>query len=237
MKSMLGRRGLVLLGVAAASLAVAGGIAYATIPDNGGTYHACMLNNVGTIRIIDPALQSGSLLQHCTKLETEIAFDQKGPQGLQGIQGEKGDKGDPGAQGPQGDQGPVGPAGPSDVYTGSGNGGFARAGVGNYVVVSSMTLPAGSYLFQASTLVENDGDFGAPLVARCQIVAPGFVGSSLAADLPARTTTNPFVRDWIPMIAAGTTTGGTAAVECSAPADENAFVFSFFYATKVATIH
>jgi hypothetical protein len=235
MKSRLGKRGLVLLGVAAVSLAVAGGIAYATIPDSGGTFHACMLNNVGTIRIIDPALQSNSLLQHCTKPETEIAFDQKGPQGIQGIPGQKGDKGDPGAQGPQGDQGPVGP---SDLYTSDGGrGGFISDGATAYRTVATISLPAGSYLFQASTLVENDSDMGTPLVVRCQIVAPGVPGSAIAQDLPARTTTDPFVRDWIPMISAGTTTGGTASVECAIAEDQLGYVYSFFYATKVSTIH
>ena len=43
---------------AIAIFAVAGGVAYAAIPDAGtGVYHACMLKNIGTIRIIDPERQ------------------------------------------------------------------------------------------------------------------------------------------------------------------------------------
>jgi hypothetical protein len=83
-------------------LAVAGGVAYAAIPDTGtSTYHACMLKNVGTIRIIDPSLPTSSLLQHCNaNLETQITFNQNGP---------KGDAGPPGAVGPPGPQGAPGP--------------------------------------------------------------------------------------------------------------------------------
>ena len=56
------RRRAVVLGIGAVgALAVAGGIAYAAIPDTGtSTYHACMLKNVGTIRIVDPSLPASS---------------------------------------------------------------------------------------------------------------------------------------------------------------------------------
>ena len=40
----------------AALFAVAGGIAYATIPDSGNVYTGCMLKNIGTVRLIDPSL-------------------------------------------------------------------------------------------------------------------------------------------------------------------------------------
>jgi len=66
---------------------LAGGIAYATIPDGGGVYTACRLNDVGTIRLIDPSLPASALLGHCTKLETQIQWNQ---------QGQKGDPGAPG---------------------------------------------------------------------------------------------------------------------------------------------
>ena len=64
---------------AVAAFAVAGGIAYASIPDAGGTYHACMLKGIGTIRIIDPEKQRCS-----AALETEITFNQKGQDGVNG---------------------------------------------------------------------------------------------------------------------------------------------------------
>ena len=46
--------------------AIAGGVAYATIPGPGNVYSACMLKNVGTIRLIDPALPSSNLMSRCT---------------------------------------------------------------------------------------------------------------------------------------------------------------------------
>jgi hypothetical protein len=74
--------------IAVATLAlfvVAGGIAYAAIPDAGsGTFHACMLKGLGTIRIIDPAQQ------HCASIETPISFGAKGDPGLQGSPGHDG---------------------------------------------------------------------------------------------------------------------------------------------------
>jgi len=76
---------LVLAGLVA--LLVAGGIAYATIPDGGGVYTACRLNGVGTIRLIDPSGPSGSLLSRCTQLETQIQWNAKGQQGATGPAG------------------------------------------------------------------------------------------------------------------------------------------------------
>jgi hypothetical protein len=68
-----------------AVFALAGGIAYAAIPDADSTYHACMLKGVGTIRIVDPERQRCS-----AALETEITFGARGPQGLPGTQGAPG---------------------------------------------------------------------------------------------------------------------------------------------------
>ena len=62
---------------AIAIFAVAGGVAYAAIPDARiGVYHACMLKNVGTIRIIDPERQRCS-----SSVEVEITFNKQGPTG------------------------------------------------------------------------------------------------------------------------------------------------------------
>jgi hypothetical protein len=88
--------------IAGAVLAIAGGVAYATIRDGGNVYTACMLKNVGTIRLIDPSLPSTNLMSHCTSLETQISWNQIGQRGLDGPQGPQGPKGDPGATGPAG---------------------------------------------------------------------------------------------------------------------------------------
>ena len=66
------RRRTLFTGAILLALAFAG-IAYSSIPDASGTYTACMLNNVGTLRLIDPA--KSSVLGHCeAKLETLITL-------------------------------------------------------------------------------------------------------------------------------------------------------------------
>jgi hypothetical protein len=95
---------------------LAGGIAWAAIPDEGNVYTACMLKNIGTVRLIDKSLPPNNLMSRCKPaLEVEISWNQRGQQGLQGIQGqpgEKGDTGDPGATGADGAPGQQGPPGP-----------------------------------------------------------------------------------------------------------------------------
>jgi hypothetical protein len=71
-------------------------------------FNACLLNGVGTIRLIDKSLSSTNLMSHCTDKETEISWNQAGQPGPAGAQGAKGDAG---AAGPKGDTGPAGPAG------------------------------------------------------------------------------------------------------------------------------
>jgi hypothetical protein len=105
---------------ALAAAAIAGGVAYATIPDAGNVYTACMLKGVGTVRLIDSSLPPGSPLSHCTSREAQISWNEVGPQGPPGSKGDtgsqgpvgpQGPKGDTGLQGPQGDPGPPGPQG------------------------------------------------------------------------------------------------------------------------------
>ena len=82
-------RAWVVLGVLAA-LVAAGGMAYAAIPGSDGTIHACMLNAAGTVRLIDPSLNAQNLRSHCTSLETEVTWSQRGPAGPPGQQGPPG---------------------------------------------------------------------------------------------------------------------------------------------------
>lgn len=76
--------------IVVAALALGSGIAYATIPDGGGVVTACMLKNVGTVRLIDTALPSSNLLSHCTTLETQVSWNQKGQAGTAGTNGADG---------------------------------------------------------------------------------------------------------------------------------------------------
>ena len=111
MRQLWTRRWLRLFAVAAALFAVAGGIAYATIPDSGSVYTGCMLKNIGTVRLIDPSLPASKLMSHCTAFETKITWNQSGQAGLPGPAGPKGDTGTTGAQGPAGPKGDTGAAG------------------------------------------------------------------------------------------------------------------------------
>jgi hypothetical protein len=116
MNTLFGRRGRRLSVLVVAGLALAGGVAYATIPSSGNVYTACVLKHIGTIRLIDPTLPSSSLMNHCTPPETQISWNQTGQPGPVGPQGPKGDTGaagPAGPQGPAGNDGAPGAAGPA----------------------------------------------------------------------------------------------------------------------------
>ena len=101
MRHIFGLRGRRLALAVVGIFALAGGIAYAAIPDAGtGVYHACMLNTLGTIRIIDPASEQCS-----SSLETEITFNQKGQKGDPGTAGTPGAKAPDGTNGTNGTNG------------------------------------------------------------------------------------------------------------------------------------
>jgi hypothetical protein len=85
--------------------AIAGGVAYATVPGPGNVYSACMLKSLGTIRLIDKSLPSTNLMSRCTDKETEISWNQAGQPGPPGPQGAKGEPGAPGTNGTNGTDG------------------------------------------------------------------------------------------------------------------------------------
>jgi Collagen triple helix repeat (20 copies) len=116
MNAFFGRQGRRVSLLVVAGIAVAGGVAYATIPSSGNVYTACELNHIGTIRLIDPTLPSSSFMSHCTALETQVSWNQTGQPGPVGPQGPKGDTGaagPAGAQGPAGNDGAPGATGPA----------------------------------------------------------------------------------------------------------------------------
>ena len=130
------RPALVALAIAGALL-VAGGIAYATIPDASGVIHGCYKKtspNQGTLRIIDTDKAQG-----CSNSEIPLNWSQTGPQG------------------PQGQQGPEGPTGPSDVWSVDGYESFANLAPAQTWVnlATTSTLPAGSYSVQAEAEANN----------------------------------------------------------------------------------
>jgi hypothetical protein len=184
----LTRKRVAMLAVLAA--AISAGVAYAAIPDSNGVYTACRLNNVGTIRLIDPtALPASSLLNHCTSLETKFSWNQggatgppgppgdkgpigdKGPTGDKGLQGDPGSKGATGDQGPVGDKGPTGDPGPTGGTTGQdattvyGTSSVTVVASGTFVPVPNLTqtftVPANSVAYVSTDGgLENDS-FGA----------------------------------------------------------------------------
>jgi hypothetical protein len=109
------RRGLFASGVATGFL-LATGVTYAAIPGANGLITACFKNTNGDLHVIDTATSAT-----CGQQETQLTWNQIGPQGPKGDPGPQGLKGDTGAtgpqgpQGPQGLQGPPGPPGPAGV--------------------------------------------------------------------------------------------------------------------------
>jgi hypothetical protein len=91
-----------LMGAAAGALAataIAGGVAWATIPAGDGLFHGCYQKEEGNLRVVDDAGES------CRSSEVAISWSQTGPQGPAGPtgpQGPQGEKGDDGADGVSG---------------------------------------------------------------------------------------------------------------------------------------
>lgn len=92
-RHLIGRNAFVL-GV----LALAAGIAYASIPDSSGTIYACYTKSGGALRVIDASVTN------CKQGEQLLSWN------VQGV---------PGPQGPQGPQGPPGPQGEPGTSLGS----------------------------------------------------------------------------------------------------------------------
>ena len=122
----IGRSGGVVLAIVAAA-ALAGGVAYATIPNSDGVIDGCYLKATGSLRVIDP-----SKAHRCLSVEKAIHWNQTGPQGPTGLQGPAGASGPQGATGPQG---PAGAPGADKLY-------FAQAsGTVSTTSQPSSTLP------------------------------------------------------------------------------------------------
>jgi hypothetical protein len=134
MKGKLTRPMLVALAVVGAL--VAGGIAYAAIPDAGGVIHGCYKKsspNQGTLRIIDT-----EKAQTCSNAETAVTWSQTGPQG---------------SQGPQGPQGPSGSSHAYSTFKGVGQTQISP----NSNTITQLTLPAGDYVVWATGSVVRSG--------------------------------------------------------------------------------
>ena len=166
---------------------VAGGVAYASIPDSGGVLTACMNTKTNLVRMIDPSVTG------CSSGEQKLVWNQRGaqgPPGSQGLQGPSGPAGATGAAGPAGpagpagSEGPAGPAGPASPATIYASWGSNTAGVGHHeddVTIASLTIPAaGKYLVQARlTYFEADGDHQ---TYACHLTGATFGGPAYTSD-------------------------------------------------------
>jgi Collagen triple helix repeat (20 copies) len=102
-------RSIIAIAIAAAALGLAGGVAYAIIPDSAGVIHACFKADNGQLRLTNTGA--------CGANETSLSWNQTGPAGPPGPVGSQGPAGPPG---PAGSQGPPGPTGVSGYETVSG---------------------------------------------------------------------------------------------------------------------
>jgi len=212
-----GRRGAITGAVTVAALALAGGIAYATIPDNNKVFTACMLNNIGTIRLIDKSLPSTNLMSHCTDKESEVSWNQKGQNGAPGL---------PGATGPAGPAGPAGRAGPAGGDGEDSGPAFSTATVQPVALPSNGSVPVlqlavdpGAYVFTASVSVLASG--ASPVFCYLRDDgAPQEVSQVVDDTVPA--APNPpflFGRATLTVVAAHDFAGATTvSLQCGAPA-------------------
>lgn len=161
MKARIGRR--VAVGVFAAALlgVVAGGIAWADIPD-GGVIHSCYKTVGGALRVID-ADKGGK----CTSAETALNWSQTGPTGRKGASG---------PTGPTGPTGATGPTGPSDAFTNY-NKGILIQDV-DTVTVASVTLPVGSYTLSGSVRATNSSTDSAGTAIVCKFISFGALNAN-----------------------------------------------------------
>jgi hypothetical protein len=129
-------RGWPLAVAAVAAFGLAGGIAYAAIPDAGGVIHGCRNTGSGILRAVEGATD-------CSPAESALQWNVQGPQGDRGEQGPAGPAGPPGAtgaqgrSGPPGEPGPAGPAGPVGPPGPGGADGYSMVLVGGGKTLST----------------------------------------------------------------------------------------------------
>jgi hypothetical protein len=215
MKGKLTRPTLVALAIVGALLA--GGIAYAAIPDAGGIIHACYKKsslNQGSLRVIDT-----EKAQTCSNSETQLNWSQTGPQG------------------PQGAQGPQGPSGSNHAYSDSNLEGLTQLSP-NSTTITKLTLPAGDYVVWATGSVVKYGTVpttGSDNDVKCALDDPDD-NAVTASEAQA------FYDDAVPYMLVGTlslATSGTITVDCTTLTGSvvSAVDFNSLVATKVDAVN
>jgi hypothetical protein len=153
------------------------GVAVATgaIPGGDGAIKGCYakssgvtggLHSRGDLRVVDEG-------EACRSYEIPLTWAQRGPQGPQGSAGPAGPQGPEGPRGDQGEQGEAGPPGDSGTSVAFADSPETHTDLpgGEAVVVSSETLPSGTYAVNAKVLVTNGAQPGSAQVA-CRLGTP-----------------------------------------------------------------
>lgn len=149
-----------------AAVAIVSGAAWAGIPDSDGVFHGCYDNQSGQMRIVDTDTGEPKA---CGKHETEVSWNQQGPEGDTGPQGPHGPVG---PAGPTGAVGPIGPAGPAGTSMGFGIFRGFTSVTGTQTILSK-TVPGGNYVLVAGVSVSNSNTDGGPAAGHCSIPGSG----------------------------------------------------------------
>jgi hypothetical protein len=198
------RSAIAVVGVLTATV-VMGGLAYASIPASSGVIHGCY-KTAGTnhaVTVVDSSAQ-------CPGGYTSLKWNQTGPQGPAGEAGPKGATGATGATGPQGPAGPTGPPGPSGLsqaFSVASIDGFTLNDTSSTTVVTSPSVPAGSYVVNATVGV------GVAVITNAVTFACFVTGANGNASYGTLTTNNSLTT--IPLTAAVTlSAASTITVQC-----------------------
>ena len=159
---MLNKKSLIAIGVVA-TLAASVAIGLGTIPDSAKAIHGCYSNASGELRVIDSPRVS------CKRGETALSWSQQGPAGTPGTPGA------PGAPGQQGERGP------SDGYATGIDPVVLPVSPAITSVATLGSIPAGSYMVTAKTVVDITSDTAISRVD-CWLDEEGHTGTAGGYD-------------------------------------------------------
>jgi hypothetical protein len=128
------------LALAALGIVTLSGAAVAAngvLQDQSTTYTGCTNNGSGILRVLQPG-------ESCRSNETQISWNQTGPEGPAGPAGAMGPQGLPGQPGEKGDTGPAGPAGTVSLASLAGTACTRADGSDGVVAISVGGVDAGS---------------------------------------------------------------------------------------------
>ncbi len=228
------REGRWLLVAALVLVPVAGATLNRT--ETGSTIHACYAKSTGVLRVA----------KRCSSAERALVWNTSGLRGKTGARGRAGPKGATGAAGaagaagatgpagpagPAGAAGATGPTGPSTAYTAP-----EGAGQADGSTLTTLNLPAGSYVVQAAVFEVNQSPSATRAIVTCSLKADGTTfGSSSTHIAGPNGGTGAYAQS---MVVLGTTTlssAGTVTASCSSATMVGIFNLQLV-ATKVGAL-